>query len=230
MDLLLVRCADLETGLAADSSAGLADPHRAALSERGERHSRRLAAWLRGHAPRQLQIFSSPARGAREMAGLLAEGVAEGLAEGMNERLEEKIRPPVVSRLLGPTACASDVLGAVGWPHDHNAALVVAHQPALGALASLLLSGQEAPLAIKKGALWWFSSRLRGDDQQTVLRCVLPPDLIKGGGRSGKVAVSELNSEGPQEQVMADKASKVFRLEFPEVADLLRLRLAGELR
>lgn len=220
MDLLLIRCAEMEIDGAAlsahelateagthDAAPALSDPISAALSERGERHSRRLAAWLAGHAPRQLQIFSSPAKGARQMAGLLAEGIGGSAL------------PPLVSRLLGPSAQAADVLGAVGWPHDHSAALVVAHQPALGALASLLLCGQEAPLAVKKGALWWFSSRLRGGEEQTVLRCALSPDLIKGGGRSAKAAAGE---------VIASPTA--FGLAFPPVADLVRLRLSGPAR
>jgi phosphohistidine phosphatase len=45
----------------------------------------------------------------------------------------------------------------------------------LGRLAALLLSGQEADWAIKKGALWWFSRR----DGATVLRAVMPAELLK---------------------------------------------------
>jgi len=219
MDLLLVRCADLETdgrlmggALTADDEAAppgvaeLRDPINAGLSERGERHSRRLAAWLRNHRPSELQLFSSPAKGARQMAGILAEGMAENHPS------------PIVSRLLGPTALASDILGAVGWPHDYRAALVVAHQPALGALASLLLTGHQAPMAFKKGAIWWFSNRNRGGEMQTVLRCALTPDLLKGGGRSARASNEAVDPPGS------------FRVDIPDVADMLRFRLAGKFR
>lgn len=212
MDLLLVRCADLESDgrpkLLDDmvqAPVGSRDAMACGLSERGEKHSRRLAAWLKGRAPRQLQIFSSPAKGARQMAGLIADGIGDELG---NNAL-----PPIVSRLLSPEANASDVLGAVGWPHDHHAALVVAHQPALGALASLLLTGQETPLSFKRGAIWWFSSRHRGYELQTVLRCALTPDLLKGGGRSGKAETVGL-VDG-------------FSLECPDVVDLVRMRFGG---
>ncbi|HET6720707.1 MAG TPA: histidine phosphatase family protein [Rhodocyclaceae bacterium] len=212
MDLLLVRCADLES----DGRPKLVDELVPAptvsrdamacgLSERGEKHSRRLATWLKGHAPRQLQIFSSPAKGARQMAGLIADGIGDELGKNA--------LPPIVSRLLGPEANASDVLGAVGWPHDHHAALVVAHQPALGALASLLLTGQETPLSFKRGAIWWFSSRHRGYELQTVLRCALMPDLLNGSGRSGKAEAVEPVAG--------------LSLEFPDVVDLVRMRLGG---
>ena len=208
MDLLLVRCADLEAvgrprlaDEAAPEGVLSRDAMGAALSERGEKHARRLAAWLRSQAPRQVQLFASPAKGARQMAGLLTDGLGTA------------VLPPIVSRLLGPEASASDVLGAVGWPHDHHAALVVAHQPALGALAALLLTGQEVPLPFKRGAIWWFSSRHRGPELQAVLRCVLTPDLLKGSGRGGKAEARE--------------AIDGFSPDGPGVADLVRLRLGG---
>jgi phosphohistidine phosphatase len=221
MDLLLVRCADLESEAGPQSPQGTfldsvddsaprqfrdnaRDPLNAGLSERGERNARRLANWLRGHAPRELQIVSSPARGARQMADLLAREVGGSGALSM------------VNRTLGPDAAPADILGAVGWPHDHSAALVVAHQPALGALASLLLTGHEAPLAFKKGALWWFSNRNRGGELQTVLRCALTPDLLKGGLRPGKNAPVEV-APAPQ-------------FEFPDVVELVRMAMAGRLR
>ena len=43
--------------------------------------------------------------------------------------------------------------------------------------AALLLSGQEADWTIKKGALWWFTNRVREGETQTVLRTVMPADL-----------------------------------------------------
>lgn len=48
-------------------------------------------------------------------------------------------------------------------------------QPALGRLASLLLSGAEADWTIKKDGIWWFTNRVRHDETQTVLRAVLNP-------------------------------------------------------
>ena len=44
-------------------------------------------------------------------------------------------------------------------------------------MAALLLAGVEADWTIKKGALWWFSNRVREGETQTVLRAVVPPDL-----------------------------------------------------
>ncbi|TLS19384.1 MAG: histidine phosphatase family protein, partial [Betaproteobacteria bacterium] len=42
--------------------------------------------------------------------------------------------------------------------------------------AALLLSGQEAPWTVKKGAVWWFSNRVRAGETQTVLKGVISTD------------------------------------------------------
>lgn len=211
MDLLLVRCADAESNGASPIFSGknedesgaqtgtVRDSMHAGLSARGERHSRRLANWLGVNGPCHLQVFCSPAKSARQMAGHLS------------ETLGAKSLPPVVSRQIGPDASAAEILGAVGWPHDHSAALVIAHQPALGVLASLLLTGHEAPLAFKKGSVWWFSNRHRGGEQQTVLRCSLTPELLKGNLRSTR-----------NESVEVPKG---FSLEIPDVVEMMRSRL-----
>jgi phosphohistidine phosphatase len=41
----------------------------------------------------------------------------------------------------------------------------------------LLLAGQEADWTIKKGALWWFSNRVRQGETQTVLRAMIPAEF-----------------------------------------------------
>ena len=56
--------------------------------------------------------------------------------------------------------------------------MIVGHQPSLGRLASLLLAGQEADWSIKKGALWWLTNRVRRGDAQTVLRAMIPVELL----------------------------------------------------
>jgi phosphohistidine phosphatase len=41
-----------------------------------------------------------------------------------------------------------------------------------------LLSGEQADWSIKKGALWWFSSRAIGESAQTALKAVVSPELL----------------------------------------------------
>lgn len=148
MDLLLWRHAE-----AAD---GVPDLTRE-LTERGRKQARRVAEWLAENRPKRLRILVSPALRTRQTATALTG--------------DFEIVPA-----LGPDASVAGILGATGWPDGSGACLLVGHQPSLGRLAALLLAGQEADWTIKKGALWWFTNRVREGETQTVLRCVVPPD------------------------------------------------------
>jgi phosphohistidine phosphatase len=155
MDLLLWRHAE--------ASDGFPDLQRA-LSARGEKQARQMVKWINKNAPKKLRVIASPAVRTQQTAAALG-------------------RPFATDSRLSPDADVADLLAAVGWPDgDDEAAdgectvLVVGHQPTLGRVAALLLSGQEADWAIKKGAVWWFSGRVREGETQTVLRAVIPPD------------------------------------------------------
>jgi phosphohistidine phosphatase len=67
------------------------------------------------------------------------------------------------------------VLKAAGWPRAGRVVVVVGHQPTLGEVAALLLTGETGALSVKKGAIWWFSRRR---DETTVVRAVMSPDLV----------------------------------------------------
>lgn len=129
------------------------------LTERGRQQAGRVATWLRAHLPQELRILASPAARAQQTAAAL------GL-------------PFETTELVGPDAGVSDLIAASNWPDDNGAVLIVGHQPALGRLAALLLSGREADWTFKRGALWWFSNRVRKNETQTVLRTVVAADLI----------------------------------------------------
>lgn len=150
MDLLLWRHAEAE-----DDEEDLGR----ALTERGHKQARQMAAWIRAHQPKDLRIIASPAVRTRQTAEAL------GL-------------PFETVRKIGPEACVSELIAASGWPQASGSVLIVGHQPSLGRLASLLLAGHEADWSIKKGALWWLSNRLRRGESQTVLRAMLPVELL----------------------------------------------------
>lgn len=152
MDLILWRHADAEDGDAATPD------HKRRLTPRGETQARQVARWLRRHLPRKPLILVSPAERTQQTAHAL--------------ELAYQIEPR-----LGIGAAAADVLGVAGWPGDSGAVVVIGHQPTLGRVAALLLSGTEADWSIKKGGVWWFSSRARGDESRAVLRAVLNPDM-----------------------------------------------------
>ena len=150
MDLLLWRHAEAEEG---------EDDLKRRLTARGEKQAKAMAAWLRAHQPKDLRILVSPAVRTQQTA------------EALNMPFE-------THRKLGPDACVSELIAASGWPDAKGAVLIVGHQPGLGRLASLLLGGQEADWSIKKGALWWISNRVRRGETQSVLRAMIPVELL----------------------------------------------------
>jgi phosphohistidine phosphatase len=150
MDLLLWRHAEAEDG---------EDDLKRRLTERGEKQARAMAAWLHRHQPKDLRIIVSPA--------IRTQQTAEALK-----------LPFETHRKIAPDACVSELIAASGWPDAKGSVLIVGHQPSLGCMASLLLAGHETEWTIKKGALWWLSNRVRRGETQTVLRAVIPAELL----------------------------------------------------
>ena len=149
MELILWRHAEAEPGVP--------DLGRR-LTAKGHKQAERVGAWLDGHLPEGTRILVSPADRAQQTA----------LA------LKRKFR---TADEIGPGASVAAVLAATGWPEAREPALVVGHQPTLGAVAAFLLSGEESYWAVKKGAVWWLSNRDRGSSA-VVLRAVIGPDLV----------------------------------------------------
>ncbi len=150
MDLLLWRHAEAEEG---------EDDLKRRLTERGEKQARVMGEWIRRHQPKDLRIIVSPA--------VRTQQTAEALK-----------LPFETMRKIGPDACVSELIAASGWPHAKGSVLIVGHQPSLGRMASLLLAGHESDWSVKKGALWWLSNRVRRDEAQTVLRAMIPVELL----------------------------------------------------
>lgn len=157
MELLLWRHAE-----AADAAPDQPDLKRR-LTARGEKQAKRVARWLHEQNLVPLRILASPATRCQQTAHPLA-------------------LPFETDARLGPAADVSDLLAAANWPEGHGkrggTVLLIGHQPALGRLAALLLSGQEADWSIKKGALWWFSLRKRDEEAQVVLKTVIDANLL----------------------------------------------------
>jgi phosphohistidine phosphatase len=141
----------------AEAEDGVPDGARA-LNKKGNKQAATLAAWLKPRLPEAVRILVSPATRAQQTAAAL------GL-------------PFTTTRQIGVGAPASEVLAAAGWPDGDGTVMVVGHQPALGYAAALALTGAETSWTIKKGAIWWLTRRVRGEDGQTVLRAVIGPDL-----------------------------------------------------
>lgn len=151
MDLLLWRHAEAEDG---------EDDMRRRLTERGHKQARAMAKWIGEHQPKDLRIIVSPAVRTQQTA--------------------ESLKLPFETlRKIGPEACVSELIAASGWPAATGSVLIIGHQPSLGRLASLLLAGHESEWTIKKGALWWLSNRVRREETQTVLRAVIPAEILR---------------------------------------------------
>ena len=150
MDLILWRHAEAEEGFPDESRA---------LTERGKRQARQVAQWLLPRLPKERRIIVSPARRTQQTAQALD--------------LDYE-----TSAALGPGASFASVLAETGWPDAKGCVLVVGHQPTLGQVASLLLSGAESPWSVRKGMAWWFSNRTRRDETQTILRAVISPEFL----------------------------------------------------
>ena len=139
----------------ADADDRVPDGARA-LTAKGEKQARRVAAWLKKQLPKGTRILASPAKRAQQTAGALT------------RRFE-------TSRDVGTAAGPQSILDAAGWPEGGATVVVVGHQPTLGQAAALALTGKPGELNLQKGALWWLESRGRGD---VVTRAVITPDML----------------------------------------------------
>jgi len=153
MDLILWRHAE-----AHDADAGEDDLERA-LTPKGQKQARRMADWLTSQLPDSCRIIVSPA--VRTLQTV--------------EPLKRKFK---VVQSIGPGADAEDVLLAANWPNAREPVLVVGHQPTLGQVAALLLSGLPQDWQIKKGSAWWLVQREPLDPDSLFLKAVMAPDLI----------------------------------------------------
>lgn len=154
MDLILWRHAEaIELG----EEGG--DDLQRALTPKGERQARRMAAWLNRHLSASTRVLCSPARRTRQTADALGR--------------DFRIVPTIA-----PDAAPQAVLEAAHWPDSRMPVLVVGHQPTLGQTAALLLTGSPEPWPLRKGALIWLRRRVREGEAQTVLHGVLGPDLV----------------------------------------------------
>lgn len=133
-----------------------------ALTPKGRRQADAVGKWLRaslGPELSQWRILASPAVRTQQTAQALGCPF-----ETVNE--------------IAPDAPASAVLAAAGWPSASQPAIVVGHQPTLGMVAARLMHGEEGYVSVKKGAIWWFETRIREGVGQTVLKTMLTPESI----------------------------------------------------
>jgi phosphohistidine phosphatase len=154
MDLILWRHAEAQDGTP--------DMERE-LTGKGQKQAAKMAAFLRARLPEDTRILVSPAMRTQQTARALTKHFT--------------IEPDV-----GTGVSAQGILDAAGWPEGKGAVLVVGHQPTLGEVAALLLTDSKESLSIKKGAVWWFSSRTNESGDQADLRLAIAPESLQISG------------------------------------------------
>ncbi|MDR5813968.1 MULTISPECIES: histidine phosphatase family protein [unclassified Caballeronia] len=152
MNLILWRHAEAEDQAPSDLARQ--------LTSRGRKQAQGVARWLKARVGDDAILLASPATRTIQTA------------EAFGDRYR-------VVDALAPGNSAQAVLDAAGWPDGiGETVVVIGHQPTLGRLAALLMTGTETEWSVKKSGVWWFQSRTRAGDGQTVLRAVINPDLL----------------------------------------------------
>ena len=152
MDLILWRHAEAE-----DIRDGINDQDRQ-LTAKGIKQAQKMAAWLDERIPDDCRIIASPATRTIQTAAAL------------ERKFETSIQ-------VFTNASIGDHLAATRWPVN-GTTLVVGHQPTLGQLAALLMSGHPYAWEIRKGAVWWLRSTTGGGNLQATLRASMLPSML----------------------------------------------------
>lgn len=134
--------------------------HARVLTPRGEQQARHMARWLIRFLPVPYRMLASPAKRTLQTAHALTD--------------EVETHP-----LLHVGSSPGEVLRATGWPELSLTTVVVGHQPTLGQVAALLLSGEADDWSVPKGAILWLTKRERDREEQVVLRALLSPEFIR---------------------------------------------------
>jgi phosphohistidine phosphatase len=137
---------------------GMSDLERA-LTAKGQKQARRMGQWLTRNCRIAAASWSSPA--VRTLQTV--------------EALGRKFK---IHTDLAPGADPADVLKAVNWPGNKDSVLVVGHQPTLGQVAALLMTGDDLEWDIRKASAWWFAQRDPGDPMTVYLKAVMAADLV----------------------------------------------------
>jgi phosphohistidine phosphatase len=112
-----------------------------ALTNKGQRQAKRIAAWLKQYLPEDSLILSS--------AALRAFQTAQALN---SKSTSSKIN---VHAALNPNASLPETLAFLARFNAKSNLLLVGHQPYLGRIAGHLMGLEASDIDIKKGAIWW---------------------------------------------------------------------------
>ncbi|HSH71585.1 MAG TPA: histidine phosphatase family protein [Methylophilaceae bacterium] len=129
------------------------------LTSKGLLQAKKMGAWLRQYMPRNTRILVSPATRTQQTANALE-------------------LPFTTLESLAPGASPQLILEEAQWATANDAALIIGHQPTLGMAAAFAMTHKPHYWCIKKGAVWWIASRVRGHEEQSIIRAVVSPDFV----------------------------------------------------
>lgn len=152
MELILWRHAEAEP-----AGAGEPDASRQ-LTAKGRKQAMKMAGWLDHCLPAGCKVWCSPANRTVQTA----------------EALGRKFK---IHADLGIAGSPERILELVNWPHAREPALVVGHQPLLGQVASLLLTGAPSAWTLRKSGIWWLAQRQREEGSGVYVKAVMTPEL-----------------------------------------------------
>lgn len=150
MDVILWRHCEAAPGAPDDSRP---------LTPRGVWQAARVAAWLVPRLPARCRIIVSPAQRARQTADAL------GL-------------PFATAGDVGTGASVEGVLRTARWPDAQESVLIVGHQPTLGRVASVLLTGSADDRAMPAGGVAWIAGSVRAGRVQVELKFDITAESI----------------------------------------------------
>ena len=127
----------------ADAEPGLPDLERK-LTRKGKKQAARMGAWLDQQLPDTCKVLCSPAQRALQTV------------EGLGRKF--KVCPP-----LAPDMGIDSALQTL-QAEPGKLLLVVGHQPTLGQLASLLLTGSAQDWTLRKGSILWLARHKEEED------------------------------------------------------------------
>lgn len=150
MELILWRHAEAEVGEPDEGRA---------LTAKGHKQAWKMAEWLDHNLPNSCKILVSPATRTIQTA----------------EALGRKFK---IVDDLAPGSTPEKILAAAHWPDSREPVLIVGHQPTLGQLAALLVTGTAQDWTIRKGNVWWIVQREQDEIAGNFVRAVMAPDLL----------------------------------------------------
>jgi phosphohistidine phosphatase len=153
MELILWRHAEAEDAVGRDDLARN-------LTKHGRKQAAKMAEWLRPRLEGDWRVLVSPSQRTLQTV----------------EPLETAFE---TSDAASTGTSPQKLLRETGWPSARRNVLVVGHQPTLGEVAAQLLRGGEGGVSVRKGAVWWFSTRERDGKFETTLKAVVNPDMVE---------------------------------------------------